>query len=77
MTSPHIIKLLILFGQRNEDGKKDSVEACQNLQMILDKARTNFSVVGQLICCEECNGERIGTEIRKNGAVTALGYQWL
>ena len=46
----NITKLLIFFGQRNEDNKNDSVEARQNLDGSgKDKDELqNFSVVGQL-----------------------------
>ena len=46
----NITKLLIFFGQRNEDDKNDSVEARQNLDgsgKDQDELQ-NFSVVGQL-----------------------------
>ena len=43
-TEQIVIKLLIFFGQRNEDDKNDFVEARQNLHgsMVLEKTRTNF-----------------------------------
>ena len=46
----NITKLLIFFGQRNEDDKNDSVEARQNLDgsgKDQDELQ-NFSVLGQL-----------------------------
>ena len=46
----YIIKLLIFFGQQNEDDKNDSVEARQNRGSsgkVQDELQ-NFSVVGQL-----------------------------
>ena len=58
----NIIKLLIFFGQRNEDDKNDLVEACQNLDGS-GKDQDELQRGTTLICREESNGERIEREI--------------
>ena len=62
----NITKLLIFFGQRNEDNKNDSVEARQNLDGSgKENGRTSeLQRSGTTsICREESNGERIQREI--------------
>ena len=62
----NITKLLIFFGQRNEDNKNNSVEARQNLDGSgKENGRTSeLQRSGTTsICREESNGERIQREI--------------
>ena len=57
------MRLLIFFGQRNEDDKNDSVESRQNLAKLDGSGKDQDELQRSettLICREESNSERIG-----------------
>ena len=57
------MRLLIFFGQRNEDDKNDSVESRQNLAKLHGSGKDQDELQRSettLICREESNSERIG-----------------
>ena len=57
------MRLLIFFGQRNEDYKNDSVESRQNLAKLDGSGKDQDELQRSettLICREESNSERIG-----------------
>ena len=57
------MRLLIFFGQRNEDDKNDSVESRQNLAKLDGSGKDQDElqrIETTLICREESNSERIG-----------------